>query len=171
MSRNKEALAAKAAGLTNFVSSYPCKKCGCVRFSVGSGGKCLDCHAAKAKANYAVNSKIADDAHARYISTDKGRKAKQKAGLKGTLKFARNNPGIVNANTAARRSAKLQRTPAWSDLKAIKEFYDLCPAGYHVDHIIPLQGRLASGLHVLENLQYLPASENCAKGNKFDPSI
>ena len=65
------------------------------------------------------------------------------------------------------RAAKLNRAPSWSDLDKIKEIYENCPDGHHVDHIIPLQGERVSGLHVPENLQYLTISENCSKGNKF----
>lgn len=65
------------------------------------------------------------------------------------------------------RAAKLSRTVPWSELEKIKEFIRACPTGYHVDHVIPLQGELVSGLHVLNNLQYLPAKENCSKRNKF----
>ena len=71
-----------------------------------------------------------------------------------------------NAIEAKRRAAKLHQTPQWANLKAIEEFYKNCPKGYHVDHIVPLQGKNVSGLHVLENLQYLPASENIRKGNR-----
>jgi hypothetical protein len=65
------------------------------------------------------------------------------------------------------KAEKLKRMPPWANKEAIKQFYRNCPAGYHVDHIIPLRGRKVSGLHVMENLQYLLAKENLSKGNKF----
>lgn len=96
-------------------------------------------------------------------STDKG-----KAILKErTRLWVLANPGKANAITAKRRSAKLKRTPNWSEYEAIKQFYINCPSGHQVDHIIPLQGELVSGLHVLGNLQYLTATENARKKNKF----
>lgn len=64
-------------------------------------------------------------------------------------------------------NAKINRTPKWADMDKIKAIYDKCPEGYHVDHVIPLQGELVSGLHVENNLQYLTASENASKKNKF----
>jgi hypothetical protein len=61
----------------------------------------------------------------------------------------------------------LQRTPAWADQDAILFFYECCPAGCEVDHIIPLQAENISGLHIAENLQWLPKSENRAKHNNW----
>lgn len=53
------------------------------------------------------------------------------------------------------------------------EAYDLCKLrekvtgfSWHIDHIIPLNGKTVSGLHVWNNLQVIPASVNLSKGNK-----
>lgn len=71
------------------------------------------------------------------------------------------------ARQAKYRAAKLLRTPSWANIQSIAEFYRNCPKGYHVDHILPLQGNLVSGLHVENNLQYLSMSDNCKKSNNF----
>ena len=38
---------------------------------------------------------------------------------------------------------------------------------YEVDHIIPLQGKNVSGLHVSQNLQIIDQFSNRSKGNKI----
>ena len=63
---------------------------------------------------------------------------------------------------------KVNRIPNWANLDKIKEFYFNRPVGYHVDHIIPLNGRKVSGLHVENNLQYLLPKDNLSKGNRFE---
>ena len=77
-----------------------------------------------------------------------------------------------NYHCALRYSRKKQRTPKWiskQELFKIKQFYLNRPIGYEVDHIIPLCGENVSGLHVLKNLQYLPAEKNRIKNKKFEP--
>jgi hypothetical protein len=64
-----------------------------------------------------------------------------------------------------------ERTPSWAELDLIQKFYNACPSGYHVDHIVPLRGKDVNGLHILSNLQYLPASENRQKSNNFNTSV
>jgi len=51
----------------------------------------------------------------------------------------------------------------------VQGMYQFCQIfkGFEVDHIIPLNGKQVSGLHVLPNLQVLPISQNRSKGNKL----
>jgi hypothetical protein len=57
-----------------------------------------------------------------------------------------------------------------AEIAEIQGLYDFCRIfkGFEVDHIVPLNGRAVSGLHVPHNLQVLLVSENRRKGNKFD---
>ena len=87
---------------------------------------------------------------------------------KQTLILTRlNNPHTQRAVTAKYRASQLKATPKFANLKKIKEIYKNCPKGYHVDHIVPLQGKEVCGLHVEYNLQYLTKSENLSKSNIF----
>ena len=84
---------------------------------------------------------------------------------------------INNASYAKRRAAKIQRVPKWltnRDLKVIKAFYSIAQMlskvnneVWHVDHKIPLQGNLVSGLHVPSNLQLMRGIENETKRNEY----
>jgi len=81
--------------------------------------------------------------------------------------WRRANKSRVNEYKANRRAKQLQATPSWADREAIQAVFDSCPEGYHVDHIIPLQGENVCGLHIAENLKPIPAKENLSKSNKF----
>lgn len=77
-----------------------------------------------------------------------------------------------------RHAQQLKATPIWADNKAILQLYKdrehiSKETGiiHHVDHIIPLQGKMACGLHVPDNLRIVPASENLKKSNKLIEEI
>jgi hypothetical protein len=86
----------------------------------------------------------------------------------------------IAAYEAARRALKLQRTPKWLtevDKERIQNEYKLAALQtkitgkpWHVDHIIPLQGELVSGLHVPSNLMAMLGSDNISKHNNFEVS-
>jgi hypothetical protein len=116
--------------------------------------------------------------HNRYETYYKDYVAQNKDKIKSIAsKWQKNNKGKVNAVTAKRHAAKMQRTPPWlskQQLNEIKDFYVMAaeletvfPWKQCVDHIVPLQGKTVSGLHVPWNLQILPAKENISKGNRF----
>ena len=103
-------------------------------------------------------------------------KENHKAKIKiANRKWLEDNRGIHNSNVRKREAAKLQRTPKWLtelQLTEIKELYIvaselswLSEGGLHVDHVVPLQGKEVSGLHVPWNLQIIPAYDNWSKSN------
>lgn len=87
------------------------------------------------------------------------------------------NKGKANAWTKKYKTAKLQRTPKWlteDDFWLMEQAYIVAQERtekygikFHVDHIVPLQGKLVSGFHCPENLQVIPWYENIEKSNKF----
>lgn len=87
----------------------------------------------------------------------------------------KNNKPVKAALECKRRASQLQRTPAWDpDAHLIVAKYQLAAMltkasgiEHHVDHIIPLQGKKVSGLHVFSNLRVIPGSDNVKKSNSF----
>lgn len=99
----------------------------------------------------------------------------RKKGNAACLAWQKRNRAYCSSSTSKRDAAKAKRTPSWSNLDEIQEFYKLSAEltertkiPHHVDHIIPLRGELVSGLHVPNNLQVIPAYDNISKKNKFN---
>lgn len=96
------------------------------------------------------------------------------------IKWKLTNIGKVRAHTVKRRAAKMQRTPNWltnNDVWMLEEAYELAALrtklfgfSWHVDHVIPLQGKTVSGLHVPTNIQVIPWIDNVSKTNKYLPA-
>lgn len=89
--------------------------------------------------------------------------------------YRRRNSTKILAYNASKRAHRHKATPLWADKGKIRMFYEtaklyneLYPeqAPWHVDHIVPLKGQNICGFHVEYNLQLLPRTVNCSKGNR-----
>jgi hypothetical protein len=164
------------------VDEYYKKKYG--RYGVRTECKC--CISEKGKAYNLANKEAIAKRDMAYRLSNKEAIAKRrktyrlsnkKAIAERNKAYNKANPHILNAISAKRKAAKLQATPAWADLKAIKGMYQLAAlfkrAGInlHVDHIVPLISDKVCGLHCEANLQLLPATENKSKGNRQWPDM
>lgn len=142
---------AKSAGSKRFFTGEPCGA-GHLEPRKTSNGNCVIC---------------AQEAKTRYAKTERGRERQSVHSAR--YRLTPNGNAVRNHLKAERRASKKRATPKWADREAIKDFYRFCPASHHVDHIIPLSHDEVCGLHVMENLQYLPAHENMSKSNKIVP--
>jgi hypothetical protein len=148
-------------GLKRYFTGIPCKPKGHISEKHVSSKACIECDYEK-KAE--KRKQIPDYRRAYTKEYWKRTKAKQS---EAHIQWRENNRGKRNAITANRRANLLNATPSWIDRLAIREIYENCPEGHHVDHIVPLKGKTVCGLHVPANLQYLPASANLSKNNRF----
>lgn len=92
--------------------------------------------------------------------------------------YKQENKAAINSTNAKRRAGTKNRTPLWLtefDRLKMKCYYQVAAMrsresgqDWHVDHIIPLQGKNVCGLHVPNNLQIIPAIENMRKNNHYE---
>jgi len=75
--------------------------------------------------------------------------------------------GYQRFHSRLREIVEIKQRPRWADMGKIREIYVNRPEDCHVDHIVPLRGKNVSGLHVENNLQYLPIKENMRKHNNY----
>lgn len=165
-----------------YTNSIPCKR-GHVSLRITNTGTCTDCRRLKERERYYADSqKTKQKIKKKYAANAEKLRAKRREAYASNPDKEREvarqrskewrtaNPQHRNALKRKYIADKGKRTPVWADLKSIVDFYKKCPVGFHVDHVYPLRGKFVSGLHVVENLQYLSATENMRKNNRFMPA-
>lgn len=153
---------AKELGLKRYFTGKPCKHGHLAERHVTGG--CIICANVDQRRYYAQGPekyKYKNKLYFQRVETKFHNKIRQRL-------FYLNNKELCRSVSAKCRAQRWLRVPAWSQKEEIAEFYKNCPDGYEVDHVVPLLGKQVSGLHVIENLQYLTATENRAKHNKFE---
>jgi hypothetical protein len=171
---------ARQIGQTTYFTGQPCKR-GHIAAKWTSSAQCVVCEKEKNAPHTCCNK------YAPFRSTAEYREVYQKKYVEKnaqkirdrTRAYQQNNKEryleYQNAYQAARRVLLRQAQPPWVNIGKLKPIYRLMrkknkAAGqvvYHVDHIVPLQGKDVCGLHVPWNLQIITAKENQAKHNKM----
>ena len=92
--------------------------------------------------------------------------------------WMRENMVRVREKNMRRHAQKVSATPAWARMDKIRLVYEEAErltkatgVRYEVDHIVPIQGKIVSGLHWEGNLQILTKAENIAKRNRYWPDM
>jgi len=91
------------------------------------------------------------------------------------VRYRKENPGYNTRHVIKYLTKRSGATPEWLSQEqkdAIASMYaearrltEETGEQHHVDHIVPVQGKNISGLHVPWNLQVLTAAENWSKSN------
>jgi hypothetical protein len=175
---------AVACGLTHYFTGKPCHK-GHINFRFTKTGHCLDCaterNRSAEKVEYRKHYKQSN--YEKILAKNRALYAQKPQKYRAyNRRYQQEHAEVLrpkNANrTMLRIAAKQQRTPKWlsaDDLWLMEEAYALAALrtkvtgiAWDVDHIVPLRGKVVSGLHVPWNIQVLPAAINRSKGNKFN---
>jgi len=185
----KERAAAKSLGHIWYFTGRPCKS-NHVAYRLVSNGACIEC--AKISHDKSVKNRLLSNPN-----WYKENYAKNPERFKSNAaKYRQNNPDKVRltnhksnknrkpqraAAQMAREVAKRNATPNWltkEDLEKIKIIYSVAHkttqlAGFkcHVDHIVPIRGKLVCGLHVPWNLRIVSQSYNSKKKNNLDKGV
>ena len=161
--------AAIKLGEAHYFTGKPCKH-GHVAKRRVKDRKCMECELiAKTKAYNENPNKALEYKKQQYEKHKEAHLARKRM-------YRQANKGKINALVTKRKTRIKLRTPEWADIDRIRAYYEVCAffnevngyIKYHVDHVIPLQGDLVSGLHVHSNLQIIPWLDNIRKKNKFE---
>jgi hypothetical protein len=179
---------ARAAGRKTYFTGVPCAN-GHKSDRMVSNRGCCECLREGARAWRAANPEKRREMNLRGRSSERGReRARRKArqwyeenklrAYATSREWKERNKDRLAPMAAARQAARRDRRPAWQSRSEMVCFYESARRvsrclgiPHQVDHVVPLFGKLVSGLHVPGNLRVIPASINQKKSNKFDLAI
>ena len=166
MSRAAERASAKLAGEKFYFTGKPCKN-GHISKRYTDRGTCVQCMV------LSFESKKED----RLAEMRSNYAQKKSVYAQRMICWREKNKHKQAVYSSRKRADLLLRTPKWicdEDRAKMDEYYYTAHMlgmhtgdFYHVDHIVPLRGKLVSGLNVPWNLQILSKEENLRKRNIF----
>jgi len=173
---------AKLRGESHYFTGIPCKNGHVAQRNV-KNGSCLECVRIRMENKRKLESpeqknELRKKAAARAVIWRKNNPDYSERHRECKMKYKQTLNGLAKGRNdlAKRRAALLNRSICRDedDLWLIEEIYHLAALRtkmfgfqWHVDHIVPLQGKTVSGLHVPKNLRVIPWLENVKKGNKY----
>lgn len=185
MSKPSNRKEAKALGLKTYFTGKPCKRGGIADRRLNGDCLCEQCLAfAKGlKHTYAVKNKhrviewrLANPEKMK-IYKDAWLLKNKDTQANSIKQWKKDNPEKVLAGFHKRRASKIKATPCWYgefDAFVMHEAFRLARlrqsitgVKWHIDHMIPLQSKEASGFHCASNIQVIPEWMNVSKANKM----
>lgn len=174
-----------SSGFLFYVTGKPCKR-GHFAERFVSNRQCRDCWVEDTRAWYKANKESVLKKQKIYAKENAEKRNDQRKNryaqnsayeLRKNREWRKANKGLATFHSVKYQTSKKNRTPSWLTQKQVNSIateYELAAwctkvtgIKYHVDHIVPLQGKTVSGLHVPWNLQVIPASDNHKKSNRF----
>jgi len=185
MSQLRNRKQAKEAGLNTYFTGKPCKRGGIAERRLNGDCLCDACvsFTAELKAAWFTKNRHKNKAWSnanpekmkayKYAYAEKNKEAQKKR----IDVWKSNNKEKVAAYFHKRRAAKINAKPCWYsefDSFVIQEAFRLAKQRqvltsikWHVDHMIPLQAKTASGFHSADNIQVIPEFLNVRKANRM----
>lgn len=169
--------------LDHYFTGKPCKY-GHICERRTTNGDCLECMASRYKEWSQSNADFLANKFKDWRKTNHDRMRENNIAWNAANRNRRSdlwlmwrlkNPEKAKGYILKRAKRIQQATPKWIKWKALEQIYTDCPKGFHVDHIVPLDGYYwlgtikvkVSGLNVPWNLQYLAPNENWQKQNQL----